>query len=444
MLYYTPGCLAGVQTDSASELDGHLALESEHGRKPRFLPSDGGITLTEAAQTLVQAALTVEQAWEKHLSKPFTPVCLTLYPHNRCNLACSYCFSGASPAWQKESLSLNAAHAAAQMVAKNCLLQNQPMTVVFHGGGEPTLDLVWVAHALEIVESTASNNQVRLFKYIATNGVMSERKARWLAEHFDLIGLSCDGPEEIQSIQRPLRNGQSSSAFVERTARVVRQSGKPLHVRVTVTPAALHRQTEIAHYLCREIQPQEIRVEPVYRANGNQSYRFQPDNAYRFVEEFFKARQVCRSYHIPWQTSGARLNELHDSYCQIHRSVLQLVPGDCAATCYEVCDESQARQCDLLIGKSDHSGNEFQLNTGHIHRLRDKLAAIPVSCADCFNRFHCTRACPDHCALTDNSPKGSFRCRVNLQIAERLLREQASQANSGEVWLLRIDQLHHP
>ncbi|MDL1940982.1 radical SAM protein [Chloroflexi bacterium CFX2] len=419
-------------------MDRHLALASEHGRKPRFLPGGSGVTLTEAAQTLVQTASAVEQAWEAHLSKPFMPMSLTLYPHNRCSLACPYCFSGASPAWQKESLSLNAVCAAAQTAARNCLLQNQPMTVVFHGGGEPALDLAWVSQALEIVEAAAANLGVSLFKYIATNGVMSERRAGWLAEHFDLIGLSCDGPEEIQSIQRPLRNGRSSSMFVERTARMVRQSGKPLHVRVTVTPAALRRQTEIAQYLCEEIQPQEIDVEPVYRGNGNQGYRFQPDDANEFVEEFFRARQVCRSYHIPWQTSGVRLNELHDSYCQIHRSVLQLIPGGCAAVCYEACDESQARQSGFIVGKGDHSRNVFQLDSEYIRFLQERLAVMPVSCAACFNRFHCNRACPDHCALTGGSPKGSFRCLVNLQIAEGLLLERASQKKNSEVWLHRL------
>ncbi|NOH02562.1 MAG: radical SAM protein [Chloroflexi bacterium] len=422
-------------------MDRQLGLASEHGCKPRFPPSDSGATLTETAQTLAQAALTAEQAWETHLSKPFTPVCLTLYPHNRCNLACPYCFSGAGAAWQKESLSLSAVRAAAQTVAGNCLLENQPMTVVFHGGGEPTLDLEWTAQALEIVESAASNLGVSLFKYIATNGVMPKRKAGWLAEHFDLIGLSCDGPEEIQSVQRPLPNGRSSSSFVERTARIIRQNGKPLNVRATVTPAAFRRQAEIAHYLCREIQPQEIHVEPVYKGNGNLDDRFQPDDADEFVEEFFKARQVCRSYHIPWLTSGSRLNELHGAYCQIQRSVLQMIPGDCAAACHLVCDESHARQNGFLIGKFGQSGDSFQLDTDQVDRLRNKLSAVPASCADCFNRFHCARACPDHCALTGDSPKGSFRCRVNSQIAERLLSERAVQPSGNEAWLLRVDRL---
>jgi hypothetical protein len=117
--------------------------------------------------------------------------------------------------------------------------------------------------------------------------------------------------------------------------------------------------------------------------------------------------------------------------------VLQLVPGDCAAACYEICDINQARQSGLLIGDSDH---EFHLDLDTINRLGNKLGAIPASCRDCFNRFHCNRACPDVCAMSDGSPKGSFRCRVNSQIAERLLFERASLASGNDVWLLRLEQ----
>lgn len=437
-LYYTPGYLVGVPHKSMDEFDRQLAQEIEHGNKPH-LPLDKKIAFsTEAAQSLAQAALFVERAWEIHLSKPFTPVCLTLYPHNECNLACPYCFSHANTAQQRAPLSLNALRVAAQVVAENCLHENQPMTVVFHGGGEPALDLSWVMQALKEVESIAFDHKIDLIKYIATNGVMSERKAGWLAEHFDLIGLSCDGPEDIQTAQRPLRNGKSSFPFVEQTARIIRQAGKPLHVRVTITPATFHRQSEIAEYLCGQIRPHEIHVESLYRGNRIQKGSFEPDDASGFVEEFFNAREICRAYHISWRTSGSRLDELHGPYCQIHRSVLQLVPGDCATACYEICDINQARQNGLLIGASNH---DFNLDADTIYRLGNKLGTIPASCADCFNRFHCNRACPDVCGLTDRSPKGSFRCRVNSQIAEGLLFEQASLASGNEVWLLRL--VHH-
>lgn len=48
----------------------------------------------------------------------------------------------------------------------------------------------------------------------------------------------------------------------------VHLANKPLHVRVTITPQTINRQTEIAEYVCQRLRPQEIHVEAVYAVDG--------------------------------------------------------------------------------------------------------------------------------------------------------------------------------
>ena len=96
---------------------------------------------------------------------------------------------------------------AAELVAKNCRRKEHRFYVAFHGGGEPTLHEERLKQSLERVETVARDQRVELFRYIATNGVMPGSTALWLSSHFDLVGLSCDGPPHIQNHQRPIWGG---------------------------------------------------------------------------------------------------------------------------------------------------------------------------------------------------------------------------------------------
>jgi uncharacterized protein len=261
---------------------------------------------------------------------------------------------------------------------------------------------------------------------------MSAEKAAWLAARFDLIGLSCDGPAAIQSMQRPLRGGASSTPYVERTAQIVRDSGRMLHVRVTVTPASLTRQAEIAEYLCQQIKPQEIHIEPVYRV-GRAKDGDEMNEAGAFVSAFLEGRAVARRYGIPWLTSGSRPAEIHGPYCQVYRDVLNLVPGDVATACLKLTGADQARQSALLIGAVDGAGG-FTLDQARIETLRRALRVDPPQCATCFNRYHCARGCPESCPLDESTPFSDFRCRVQRMLADTYLRESAEALRASAAY----------
>jgi hypothetical protein len=134
-----------------------------------------------------------------------------------------------------------------------------------------------VEQVLSIFEETARRFGLDQFRYIATNGVMPEARVQGLLERFDLIGLSCDGPPQIQDRQRPMAGGQGTAAALEHTA---------------------------AAY----------------------------------------------------------------------------------------------------IGGYEQNTRRFVVDLAHIQALRFRLDALPEYCAGCFNRFHCTRDCPDQCPREKQKP----------------------------------------
>jgi pyruvate-formate lyase-activating enzyme len=410
VLFYAPGYLVVVAAAQASRFEEALASPALAG-------------WPELAE-LRQHANAAQRAWAEQQERVFAPLCLTVYLNNECNLGCTYCYSSPSPR-PAARLSLGAIRAGAALIAQNCLAQDCGFTAVFHGGGEPTLHQALVDQALDAIETTTATAGLSLFRYVATNGVMSTAKATWLASRFDLVGLSCDGPGPIQAAQRPRWGGGDTSRTLERTAHILRELGKALHVRVTVTQHTLHRQAEIAEYVCQTLKPDEIHVEPVYKAGRTQE-SLAIGLAEVFATEFLKARNIAQGYGIPWRTSGSRPWEIHGPYCNIFRDVLNIVPGDVATACFKTTTADQAHAQELMIGKLDRPTGTIVLEQAHIQTLRQSLRVFPAKCQNCFNQYHCVRDCPDYCPLEGTTPASEFGCQFQKTLVNWLIQEAAS------------------
>jgi sulfatase maturation enzyme AslB (radical SAM superfamily) len=420
-LYYAPGFVLRVLHEERAAVEAEI-----FGAPPPSSP----------IAELVRHATGAKARWNALFTQPYDPVCLTLYLDNRCNLACAYCYSDPSGPGSAitASLRLETIRSAAERVAQACSRRGLPLTLVLHGGGEPTLDHRLMEEALRVVDETAEQYQVATYKYLATNGVMPVETTHWVAAHFDLVGISCDGPADIQHRHRPLPNGSNSTPFVERTADILRDLDTAFHVRVTVTQDTLHRQEEIVAYICEHLAPLEIHLEPVYTGGRQRADRFNPGEsdpaaeggrlAEAFVTHFLRAQGRARSAGIPLLSSGSRPWEIHGPFCQVFRDVLQLVPGDAASPCFKLSDASQVSRLNAQIVSP--AGEGFILDGKKIETLRAELRQQPARCSDCFNQYHCAKGCPDACPLEDDTGFPAFRCQVQMQLAGTVIERAAS------------------
>ena len=436
--FYAPGYVCVVGLPDADSFETTIQVE-ESGVPNLFgSPSDQGQGVAWGPQLWRQADLALAEArrWQE---EPFRPECLTLYMNNECNLGCVYCHTdplpGPAPRLEPETIAV-----AAEVVAVHCRQKGRPLYGVFHGGGEPTLHQERVERALALLDRAASAHDVELFRYVATNGVMSEKKAAWLARHFDLIGLSCDGPAEIQNRQRPGRDGGTTAHVVERTGRILREEGGRFHVRTTITRATLSRQAEIADYICQQFSPEEIHFEPVYLGGRTSAATgLGAHQAGEFVANFLKARQVAREHGILLATSGSRPDALHGPYCHVFRDTLNLVPGGVATACFKVTTAAQVEEKGAAIGALNRESGRFEIDQPRVRELCQRLDALPAGCTDCFNRYHCVRACPDYCPLEGNTrpdhgaAEPGFRCLAQKALAYAIIREAAERLWSARV-----------
>lgn len=410
--FYAPGCVVSAAPDHAETLASQIRAGDRHGW--------AGMLRQHATRALQEAAYLRQS--------PYQPECLTLYLHNACNLRCAYCYT--DPARQADTrLDSGAVAAAADLVAANCQAKGLPFTAVFHGGGEPSLYPEQVDHLLEIIGHAAARRGLDVFRYVATNGVLSPDRARWLADRFELVGLSCDGPPLIQNRQRPTAGGGDSAGLLERTAEVLRQQGRPFHVRATITPDTLDQQTAIAAYLCEVLAPTEIHFEPVYLGGKMGAGAWPVQEVARvFVEHFISAQAEAARRGIPLRATGSRPEAIHGPYCNVFKQVLNLNAAGQAVACFKQV-AGDALPYDTAIGQYDPITERIAFDPDRIAGLRGVLGAFPAECEQCFNRYHCTLGCPDRCgldaAVEAGGSRGSFRCHVARALALHTIRSAA-------------------
>ncbi len=396
--------------------------------------SSGSLTnIRSAAMRIVSAAQ--RAVWEtgQVSRQPYTPECLTVYVNNQCNLRCRYCYSlpGGTP---DGVVSEPGFRSAAKLVAKRCSVRDLPFTLVFHGGGEPALHPRQVDRFLDISSEEARRFGLQSRTYIATNGAVSEKTAHWLARRFDLVGISCDGPPEIQDHHRPGRTGEAMSEYVERTMEILTRKKRPFHVRVTVSSRTLDLQGQIVSYLTRNFGPEEVRIEPLY-ANPSVEASFKGSDAAAFAAGFLTAREKGKAVGVRVTTSITRPSDVYGPYCNVLRQVFNLVPGDVGTACFLESRPGNVAARGLMIASFDPAINGFRMNKNQIRSLMIRCSGRPTSCDTCLCSFQCTYGCPDRCLLdfsskTANPPEmsGEFRCRVNKILLETFIRGAARKA----------------
>lgn len=432
---YTPGHAYRLTPAEADRLQGFFV-----SGKP-LQPS-----LARLTSVLIDQARQAQRAWETLAEAPYAPVCLTVYLSNRCNLGCSYCF--AAPARMKDDsdgrrlrqghdrdaavpvIRADTVEGSAQVVADHCAKSGKPLTVVFHGGGEPTLHWELLQRLVALTRRVAAMHGIDWWGYIATHGVLSENKAEWLARHFNLLGLSCDGPPAIQNAQRPTARGAATARIVERTARAFIRIGTPFTVRATITPEIVHQQSEIVRYLHEKLRARVIRFEPVYRIAGDPRPTFRVEDAEPFATAFLAAQRSALTAGVDLSLSGVRPDEIHGPYCHMLREVLQITPDGGVSACFLYTGGQDAKAMALALAQHNPDSQRFILNEDRIAALRQRALEIPARCEPCVNLYHCARDCPDACPLLgerehEYSKAGGFRCHLYQRLGEYWICQRA-------------------
>lgn len=146
---------------------------------------------------------------------------------SRCNLNCSYCFvyNRSDQRWREQPNRMSGATAqrAAERVRDHCENHKKhDAEIVFHGG-EPLLGgLDHLKELVEVIEAVFASSDVRVRLGMQSNGLLfTPEIGDFMLEHQMSMGVSVDGPPEMNDRFRVDHQGRPSSQQLEEKLRLL-------------------------------------------------------------------------------------------------------------------------------------------------------------------------------------------------------------------------------
>ncbi len=315
---------------------------------------------------------------------------ITLYLTPKCNLKCIYCFD----ACKKQIRDMNPETAIRYLrkILKNNNFYNGEGKLNIHFfGGEPTLNFKTIKAVVGFLE----NENIEVSYWINTNGITSEENIKWMVLKNFKFDIDCDGPPEIQDMQRPFKKGKGkSSFFIERLIKILVVNNAKIRTKVVVTNKNVEKMSEIVEYLVK-FGISHIRLEDVIIDGRAKESNLKPINVKKFVKYFLKSIETAkklskeygrRIYVSNWATRN--LFEPRDHFCQFVRgNRIAILPDGTISKCIGALHK---KNNPFLVGKIDE---ELNINENNLKKLKTISVENMEKCKSCFAKYVCSGGC---------------------------------------------------
>ena len=317
------------------------------------------------------------------------PQFLGLVPTRACNLACAYCGFGATP--QGERMDPRLAAAAVDWMADFAARRGRRTLDVHFFGGEPFSAPDTVEAAVHRTRAASAARGLAPCLEVATNGVYSEARARWVGDYFDAVVLSFDGFRAVQDRHRPAAGGKGSFDHVVSTARVLSAAPADVCFRVCVARDNVEQLAETVDWFAQEFRPDSIDFETLQPTPESERAGLSPPDPYAFASSFRKARRTATGLGVEPVYAAAATGQPRISFCPVGNDALILHPDGRVSACYLQERDWQARGMDLNLGRFD-TGGEMELAEEDVRRVRH-LPGSKAGCENCYCRWSCAGGC---------------------------------------------------
>jgi|GEM_PF-347791 len=316
---------------------------------------------------------------------------LVLCPTATCNLRCIYC-SGNAGKKSSDMMDWTLAKSAIDFFFTHSY-EYGPCTLQFHGAGEPMANPEIVKKSIEYARQMAAKRGQILLTRISTNGVFSDKTAKWVAENFNHVSLSLDGPPDIHDRQRPKINNKGSYDTVVRTMRQLEQKGVLKRINTVITPYGIDRMEEILRHIHSLSNVKEVRLLAMeYCGRCEQTYIPELDTK-KFEEEFQKVLPVARSLNIEMLSMLEQVDYYTEYFCGACGFNMCTAPNGNISTCVEVMDEQDGGASELIIGQFDRKQEKIIIDWDKVSKLRNRTYHTLTGCTECTFRTNCSGNC---------------------------------------------------
>jgi len=322
-----------------------------------------------------------------------------IFPTTLCNSSCIYCY--ASPGKCRYKLSLKTAQKAIDFIAN----KSEPLEINFHGGGEPLLEKGLIAKIIKYAKKKCCKVRV----LVQSNGVMDKKTRAWVLKNVDYLVISCDGPPEIQDVQRPLKGKRKSSGYVESTIKFFANKKIGFHVMATITPLSVLKMDKILEYF-HSLGVKCVGMNPVFGHNGYDV------DLNLFGKKFIEAKKLADTLGVLlFSPQMFPIHRGRTQGCGFSDIMFCLTPDGFVSNCYETVS-SKIGPKEFLYGRFD--GNGFKFDQKKVSWMRKRRVENLPYCQQCLLRWTCAGGCASHSLKEtgDLFAQPKDKCRVKQEI----------------------------
>ena len=167
-----------------------------------------------------------------------------------CNLRCRYCFyHSLSENRNVGSYGIMRPETAKTLIEKAAEAAKKSITFAFQGGEPSLAGLGYFEHFADYAKEKTSGKKLRINYSIQTNGInMIEEFARFLKANNFLVGLSLDGPKEINDFLRVDPKGEGTHKNITKTAELFDRLKVDYNILTVITAQTAKHIEKIYNY----------------------------------------------------------------------------------------------------------------------------------------------------------------------------------------------------
>jgi len=364
------------------------------------------------------------------------PFFLGLIPTRGCNMGCPYC-DFAAPKTTSAVMDLELARQAVNVYMTLLVENGRNHAEVHFFGGEP----FYAEEVIHFVVGYATMRAAELGLTVrfeaTTNGLYNVGRCQWIADYFDTVVLSLDGPADIQNRNRPAVNGRGVFDTIARNAKILSEGSIEFIVRTCITNDTIPRMPEMARWVSRDFRPSSVCFETLTYSPLAETAGFELPDPWEFARNFDLAARILEEYDIETVISTADIRTLQATFCPVGRDALIVSSDGAIDACYLLKKDWSRNGLNMRFGRINLSGRPQPRSNGCIlsaadmplidlqpaskeispwpaleidHEAVQRVRSLNVHnrplCTHCLSRYHCAGGC--HVNHDTSAPPGRF------------------------------------
>jgi uncharacterized protein len=319
-------------------------------------------------------------------------------------------------------------------VAANAAKKQSPyFEVLYHGGGEPTVNWRTLTESFEYARRKGAELKLEVRAASASNGVLNDAQIDWIIANLHSVNISYDGLPATHDKHRLTVLGQGSSHLVMHTIHRFDEAQFPYGLRVTVTRDQIARLPDSVEFICANFKVNSIQVEPAYQL-GRWTEAPSAETE-EFIAAYREAQSRAHAHGREITYSAARLGLLTNHFCGITQDSFALSPDGNVSSCYEVFAEDNPLANVFFYGKPEEETGKYRFNLPVLNSLRKLGVQDREFCQGCYAKWTCAGDC-HHKALTitgSDEFQGSDRCHITRELTKDQILAKIA-ASGGLFW----------